>query len=196
MRIPSREVEAAVVGQVAEALDDPLGLLAAGGFALHANEIQQTIRRAAAVAEEVRAKDYQVVRSLIAGVQITPAEVRIDLAADALTHALSLEEPEEPTQAISLVTRVRLTRTGRAVRLIDTKGNAATAGTPDPGLVALLVTARRWWARIATGEMDIATLCREEGVNDSWNCFPQTGWKPEMPQNCALFESSKILCIR
>jgi DNA invertase Pin-like site-specific DNA recombinase len=168
MRIPSREIEAAVVGQVAEALDDPLGLLAAGGFALHANEIQQTIRRAASLAQQVRARDYQVVRSLVAGVQITPAEVRIDLAADALAHALSLEHPDRPAQTISLVTRVRLTRTGRTVRLIDTKGNAATAGTPDPGLVALLVTARRWWARIATGEMDVATLSREEGVNDSW----------------------------
>jgi site-specific DNA recombinase len=61
-----------------------------------------------------------------------------------------------------------LTRTGRAVRLVHSNGLAATAGTADPGLVALLVTARRWWDRLATGEIDIANLSREEGVNDSW----------------------------
>ncbi len=28
--------------------------------------------------------------------------------------------------------------------------------------------ARRWWARLARGETDIATLARTEEVNDSW----------------------------
>lgn len=39
---------------------------------------------------------------------------------------------------------------------------------PDSALVKLLVLARRWWARLATAEIDIATLARAEGVNDSW----------------------------
>lgn len=39
---------------------------------------------------------------------------------------------------------------------------------PDSALVKLLVLARRWWARLATAEIDIATLARAEGVNDPW----------------------------
>ena len=35
-------------------------------------------------------------------------------------------------------------------------------------MVKLLLQARRWWSSIATGEIDVATLCKLEGVNDSW----------------------------
>ena len=55
-----------------------------------------------------------------------------------------------------------------AVRLVHTNGKAASAGTPDPGLVKLLLKARGWWSHIASGEIDISTLARREGVNDSW----------------------------
>ena len=54
------------------------------------------------------------------------------------------------------------------MRLVHANGKPATAGTADPGLIKLLVLAGRWWARIATGEIDIATLSKQEGVNDSW----------------------------
>lgn len=120
------------------------------------------------LAEQVRAKDYHCVRSLVGKVQARPREIRIELTPEALANALKLEPTDGPEQSIELIVKARLTRTGRAVRLVHTNGKTATSGTTDPGLVALLGTARRWWARIASGEIDIATLSREEGVNDSY----------------------------
>lgn len=168
MRIPAREIEAAVTGRVAEALDDPIAIMGSAGFTLHSNELKQTIALAEQLAEQVRAKDYHVVRQLVSSVRATPREVSIELAADALAQALKLEATNGSIESIALVSKVRLTRTGRAVRLVHSDGKAATAGKPDPGLVSLLVTARRWYERIVTGEIDIATLAREENISDSY----------------------------
>lgn len=120
------------------------------------------------MAERVRAKDYQLVRSLVSNVQVTPREVRIELAASSLLHGVNLEATGDTDRTISLVAAVRLTKTGHAVRLVHSNGLPATAGKADEGLVKLLLQARRWWSSIATGEIDVATLCKLEGVNDSW----------------------------
>lgn len=42
---------------------------------------------------------------------------------------------------------MRLTRTGRAVRLVHDNGAAATADGADIALVKLIVRAREWWQR-------------------------------------------------
>jgi hypothetical protein len=168
MRIPAREIEAAVAQRVAEALDDPIALTAMAGFTLHSGDLRQTMALAEELAKQVRAKDYQLVRELVSSVRVRASEITVELSSSALGRILKLERDETQPDVISIVVKVRLTRTGRAVRLVHSNGLAATAGTADPGLVALLVNARRWWDRIATGEIDIATLAREEGVNDSW----------------------------
>ena len=41
-------------------------------------------------------------------------------------------------------------------------------GKPDPGLIELLRKGRGWWQQLQTGTIDIATIAREEQVNDSW----------------------------
>lgn len=169
MRIPAREIEAAVAERVTKALDDSISLTAKAGFTLHSGDLRQTMTLAEELAEQVRAKDYQLVRELVSSVRVRASEITVELSAEALAGRLKLERDNSThANVISLVAKVRLTRTGRAVRLVQSNGLAATAGTPDPGRVALLVTARRWWDRLSTGEIDIATLSREEGVNDSW----------------------------
>ncbi len=167
-RIPAREIEAAVAERVAEALDDPIALAVSAGFALHSSELKQTMALAERLAEQVRARDYHTIRELVSSVRASPREVRIELDRGALGNALKLEAGEEHHGPISLVATVRVTRTGRAVRLVHDNGKAASAGTPDQGLIALLVTARRWWERLSSGDIDIAKLSQEEGVNDSW----------------------------
>ncbi len=168
MRIPAREIEAAVAERVAEALDDPIALAVGAGFTLHANELKQTMAVAERLAEHVRARDYHIIRTLVSAVRATAREVRIELDRGAVGDALKLKAGEEHHGPLSLVAKVRLTRTGRAIRLVHDNGKAASAGTPDRGLITLIVTARRWWERLSSGDIDIATLSQEEGVNDSW----------------------------
>ena len=168
MRIPAKEIEAAVVNRIAESFDDPLALISSIGLPLEVNEIRSIIARAEKLAIQVRDKDYTVVRGLLARITVGTRAIDIELRTEQLTKALRLTLPAGASPTITLTSQVRLTRTGRAVRLIHSNGRAATAGTPDPALVNLLVLARRWWARLATGETDITSLARSEGVNDSW----------------------------
>lgn len=98
---------------------------------------------------------------------MTPREVRIELGVDALATRLGLDAPGNDA-TVQIISPVRLTRTGMAVRLVHTDGRAATSGTPDPALVKLILQARTWWARLATGETDMSTIARTEGINDSW----------------------------
>ena len=168
MRIPAKEIEAAVVNRMAESFDDPLALVSSIGIPLEVNDIRSILAKAEKLAGDVRNKDYAVVRSLLAKITVGPRAIDIEVRTEQLAKALRLSLPADASSTIELTSQVRLTRTGLAVRLIHNNGRAATAGTPDSALVNLLVLARRWWARLATGETDIATLARTEGVNDSW----------------------------
>jgi DNA invertase Pin-like site-specific DNA recombinase len=168
MRIPAREIEAAVVIRIAEALHDPLALVASMGAPLEVDQIRSIIARAEQLASDVRKKEYATVRSLIDQVTIDRRAIDIALKCEPLAKALGVTLPADVEPTIKLTSQVRLTRTGLAVRLVHSDGRAATSGTPDPALVNLLVTSRRWWSHLATGETDIAMLARSERVNDSW----------------------------
>ncbi len=167
MRIPAREIETAVAERVAEALDDPLALLASAGIAPAPDEIRTAMASAQKLAAAARKKDRQLIRGLVTQVRVTPREVRIELAVDTLAKRLGLDAPGNDA-TVQIISPVGLTRTGIAVRLVHTDGRAATSGTPDPALVKLILQARTWWARLATGETDMSTIARTEGINDSW----------------------------
>ncbi len=167
MRIPSREIEAAVAERLAEALDDPLALLASAGIAPKPDEVRATMASAEKLAGAVRRKEFMLVRKLVTRVQATSREVRVELLISALAAKLGLETPGEDA-TVQLTSPVRLTRTGMAVRLVHTNGTAATAGTPAPALVKHILQAREWWSRLATGETDITTIAKVEGINKSW----------------------------
>ncbi len=49
------------------------------------------------------------------------------------------------------------------MRPIQDNGAPATA-TLNPSLIKLLIKARRWWATLREGEVDIKTLAAREGV--------------------------------
>lgn len=70
--------------------------------------------------------------------------------------------------ALTLTAQYRLTRTGRAVRLVDGEGRYARTGEPSPALVSMVVEARRLWTRLREGDIDISTLAAETGRNDSY----------------------------
>jgi site-specific DNA recombinase len=167
MRIPAREIEAAVLVRIAEALDDPLTLLASAGIAPAPDEIRKTMERAEKLGNVVRRKEFAPVRKLVARVQVTPREVHIELPIDTLASSLGLAAPGEGS-TLQLTAPVRLTRTGMAMRLVHSNGKAATGGTPSPALIKHLLQAREWWSQLASGDTDITTIAKTEGLNKSW----------------------------
>ena len=64
---------------------------------------------------------------------------------------------------------VRLTKTGRALRLIH--GDGARSGTgdgADPGVVRLLAKAQEWWTALREGPLDPTGLAAREGITVSY----------------------------
>ncbi|MEJ6009426.1 recombinase family protein [Novosphingobium aquae] len=168
IRIPAPELEAAVIQAVVEALDDPLTLLTKAGLPLESERLRQMLRKAEALACAVRARQRDAISSIITKVIVEPQALAIELSLSALCDSLGIENPAANPEPVHLTVPVRLTKTGRAVRLIQRDGRAVTAGSPDPGLVELLRKGRAWWVQLQTGTIDIATISREEQVNDSW----------------------------
>ena len=120
-------------------------------------------RTSSELAGGLSSKDPQLLREIVKRIVVTPGMIEIARTRGAMEVRLGYE----PAESVSLVvtSEVRLSRTGRALRLVDTNGRSATPTTADPGLVLLLVRARGWWSRLTDGETDIA---RDEQVNDSW----------------------------
>ena len=168
MRIPAREIEAAVGQAIADALSNPLALLDKAGIAIEPDEVLAAIQRAKQLGADIRGRNDSPVRKLIAQVRIFPREVQIELATRALAEVLQLEVNDAMVPAIMLASSVRLTRTGRAIQLVQGDGRAATSGTADQALINLLLRAREWWKRLAGGETDMATISREENINASY----------------------------
>jgi len=166
MRIPAREIEAAVITSLAGALDDPLALLAQAGIALDSDRLRMILKKAEQLAASVRRKQRDVISDLVGKVVVHTHEIVIRLSVTALCRACTINPASDGT--ISLTAPVRLRRTGLALRLVQRDGRPVSQGKPDPGLIALLRKARNWWQQLQTGTIDIATIAHEEKVNDSW----------------------------
>lgn len=168
LRIPALEIEAAVSRLLTEALDDPLSLLARAGIPLESNRLRMILKKAEQLAASVRSKQRATIRDLVAKVTVQPHEISVELSVTALCAALAVGHRADTQTLIPLTSPVRLTRTGRAMRLVQRDGRPVSQGRPDPGLVELLRKARNWWEQLQTGTVDIATIAHQEKVNDSW----------------------------
>lgn len=168
LRIPALEIEAAVVAMLAAALDDPLDLLARAGIPLESDRLRVILHKAEQLAQAIRRKTRDSLRELVHKVIVRPREIALEVLVLALCKALGIDASSATTPTITLTTPLRLTRTGYAMRLIQSDGRPVTAGKPDPGLVELLRKACLWWNQLQTGEIDIAALARAKNVNASY----------------------------
>jgi len=168
LRIPALEIEAAVIQILAGALDDPLALLAQAGMPLESNRLRMFLKQAEQLVASIRGKQRDTIRDLVAKVTVQPHEISVELSVTALGTALAVEHPADTQTSIPLISPIRLTRTGRAIRLVQRDGRLVSQAKLDPGLVELLRKGRSWWQQLQTGTIDIATIAREEKVNDSW----------------------------
>ena len=166
IRIPARELEGAVTKRVAEALRDPITLLAEAGLPIEGARLPSINRTCAELAERVSSKDRRLLDELVERIVVTASVIEIALSGPALQARLGYAAKD--ACLIVLKSNVQLNRSGRALRLVHADGKPAVLGTADPGLVQLLIRARERWARLSSGEANIATIAREENINDSW----------------------------
>jgi len=167
MRIPARELETAVTRRLAEMLEDGLVLIVTAALEVAPDGIGTFLDRLAALGSKVAARDLVTVRRMVSRVTIHDGRVEIECSATAIAAALGVVRCDSGSDNIVITCDVRLSRSGRAVRLIQGNGASAGRGT-DTSLVGLLVKARRWWSILRKGELDVGSLARAEGVQSSY----------------------------
>jgi DNA invertase Pin-like site-specific DNA recombinase len=167
MRLPAREIETLVVEQLTGLLADPLALAASAALDFTANDITPLHRHCEALTGALRERRSPALQQLLRQIQVNPHAVTIVIDSAALASLIGGQQRADAAETITLGGPARLTRSGRALRLVQDSG-AVLAGTPDRALVRLLVQARQWWALLRTGEINTRTLAAREGVTPSY----------------------------
>jgi len=168
LRIPAREIEQAVVRELAHLLADPLALATQAGIALAPSVLRPLIARCKTFAQDLQQGDAALLAQALHQVRVHSDRIEVSLDVPALAEALALEPPEAALPILTLSRQVRLTRTGRAVRLVHDSGAAVTADGVDLTLVKLIHKARAWWQRMATGKLDVTGLAQQENVSTTY----------------------------
>jgi DNA invertase Pin-like site-specific DNA recombinase len=169
LRIPARELEGAVEAMLGEALSDPMDLANSLGHEVDADLLRTVAAAAEPLARKVRTKDSVTIRQLVNRVTVLPQQLQVDLDSDALNELLDLPASDAaPARPVTLTSPSRITRTGHVVRIVQQNGKGVVAREPDTALVKLLAKASTLWSKLEGGDIDIATLAREEKMNDSY----------------------------
>jgi len=167
-RIPAGEIEQLVASELAALTADPLDLAERTRLVLEPATLQPFLAAAKALAAQLHDAPAKLIERLVSAVRVLDDQIEIELATARLAAAVKVgREPEAPA-TLMLACPVRLTRTGRAVRLVHSSGAPATGAEPDLALIRLVARAREWWSVIAAGEITPAGLAAREGVTVQW----------------------------
>lgn len=167
MRIPAGELEAAVGKRVSALFEDGMALIATAWLEVVPSRIGEVIARSAEKASRVRGRGHGPIGELIERVRVRDSRIEIDCSSEAIAELLQVEQAPDAPATIALVSDVRLTRSGRAMRLVHDSGAAADE-RPNAAAIKLLVKARRWWARLREGDIDITRLAELEKVGPAY----------------------------
>ena len=167
IRIPARELDAAVAERIAAAFADPIGLATDCGLELLPHEFAQLQERSRATFGSVTRRDRALVRILVSQVRLTTAGIEIECSVTAIAGQLGVAPPKRADATFTLTSSARLTRSGRVVKLVHDSGKAALP-EPDPGLIKLIAKAHRWWADLRRGEMNVGDYAAQQGVNETY----------------------------
>ncbi len=167
VRIPAREIEGAVIERLAAAFDEPLTLAANIGLPFGGVDLGSLGASASDVAARVRLRDLELIRRFVVGIRVDADDARLQLSTAAMAEIL--------TTGITVGDRIfelhlgaKLTRSGRAMRLIQGDGRRAAGRMVDESLLKLITKARGWWARVNAGEIHVAALAQEIGVSRAY----------------------------
>jgi site-specific DNA recombinase len=167
LRIPAAELEGAVGECLARALDAPVELCATAGLELEPAGFGALSSKSSELAAILRQRGRSGLRELLSAVHVHEEGLEIELDVPALAAALGLKIAEGAGPPLRLTSQAQLKRSGLALRLVHTSG-ASLQAAPSAPLIKLLVKARRWWAELRSGEIDVTRLASREGVTSSY----------------------------
>jgi site-specific DNA recombinase len=168
LRLPAREIEQVLVQELVRLFADPMALATQASLALPPDALHEVMARSELIAAGLKQRDFGEMTALVDKAQVFDDRIELAVSIETIGRLLDLRRLNSEAATITTCIAVRLTRTGRVVRLVQGDGAAATAGDADPALVRLIAKARRWWTVLATGETDINVLSQIEEVTASY----------------------------
>ena len=166
MRLPAREIETLVADRVAALFDDPIALVGTAWLDVPIERYGDLHHRCAELAARLRQRDPSAM-AIVEKVQVHSARIDVVCRIEQIATALGVTLHEDAPATLTLTDAVRLTRSGRAMRLVH-GGSHTTPAATDAALIRLIVQARRWWGELKQGEIDIAALAAREGKTSSY----------------------------
>lgn len=167
LRIPAREIEGVVIGKLQELLRQPIELAALAELDVRVHQITEFHTRCEALAASKGTERYRAMLDTVRQVQIGDAAITLTCDAAAFANLLALPRRDEGKATFEVSCAARLTRSGRALRLVQ-HGGRTTQAAPDKSLIRLLVQARRWWGILRAGAISATELAVREGVTRSY----------------------------
>ncbi|AKM09423.1 recombinase family protein [Croceicoccus naphthovorans] len=167
LRLPAREIESVVKQELASLLADPFSLITRCGIEMAPVILEQITIGCEQLSIDIRRGRNARLKALLHRIIVHPDRLDLVLSPAGLIDILSIGEAEDVPNEVVFKSNVRLTRSGRAVRLVHDNGQPRIDNA-DATMIGLLVKGRRWWAELAKGELDVAKLARRENVNPSY----------------------------
>ena len=169
LRIPAREIESLVAEEVGKLFADPLELAVTAWLDIPADQLWHLEAQCRVVRADVGRRTPFTLPRLVEQVQVLQSGIAITCSTVAVGEALEVDRQPGAPATIELVSTARITRLGRATRLVHDNGIVAGQHA-DHSLVGLIVKARRWWSVLREGEISMTELARREGVTSSYVC--------------------------
>jgi site-specific DNA recombinase len=167
MRIPAREIETLVVARTAQLFADPLQLIASAWLEVPPSHYPALHQACEALTVPTSTAQRASLAQLVERVAIHDTTVEIACSTQRIAQALNVKCSADAPPSLAITSEARLTRTGRAMRLVYGDGSI-TEPASDPSLARLLVLARRWWTELKQGEINIKQLAAREQLSSSW----------------------------
>jgi hypothetical protein len=167
-RLPAPEIEGAVKEQVARLFDDPLMLASHLALDVSPSLLRRLTEQCEPIANQLRSRTGGPLRQLVRDVRVLDGRLEADISIEDLRVLLGLATDGQQCNPFTIGIDFRLTRTGRAMRLVQNDGARAHQSEADAAMVSLIVLARKWWDMLACGTIDVATLARREGFDRTY----------------------------
>jgi DNA invertase Pin-like site-specific DNA recombinase len=166
LRLPARDIESFVAQLVATLFDDPIELVATACLNVPADRYSDLQQRCAEIAARQRQRHGDALE-FMREVRVSEAHVAVTCCPHAIAAMLGVTIHDAAPGPLVLREAVRLTRSGRAKRLVQA-GGLVPGAAPDPSMVRLLIRARQWWGELRAGDIDITRLAERDGVSATY----------------------------
>ena len=173
LRVPAQELESAVTAALIGLMRDESRLLGLMGN-VNADVARTRLQDARALAARLGSgsgsgsalDQIEILKRLVARITVGASSIEIAVRATAVWQEGDTSIESEEITAITVP--VRLKRCGLAVRLIVRAPYADNARAPNPGLVALLAKAQRWFTSLNSGQSEsVLSIAQDHGLSSS-----------------------------